>query len=214
MGVVSFAITSTVLQQPATDPPDLLSNLVPRVLAGDGEATRAFLAAAAVPMLSVVRRVLGRGNPEVEDVLQDALIGLLQSLPRFRGESRPVHFANRVALFTAMAARRRWRIRSQWIEEHSASDPAEGETARSPLDIAIENRRREALRRVLDDLPTKSAEVLGMHFILGYAVEEIAAALEVPINTVWSRLRLGKEAFRRRIEKDTGLADALARRKA
>ena len=194
------------------EPPDELGQLARRALVGDEEATRAFLAAAATPMLSVVRRVLGGSNPEVEDVLQDALIGLLQSLPRFRGESRAVHFANRVALFTAMAARRRWRTRAQWITDAPWFDSPDGERGTSPLDAAIDNRRRAALRRVLDELPTKSAEVLAMHFVLGYTVDEIAAAAGVPVNTVWSRLRLGKEAFRRRIEADASLADDLVRR--
>jgi len=32
--------------------------------------------------------------------------------------------------------------------------------------------------------------------MLGYSVEEIAAASSVPKNTVWSRLRLGKQRLR------------------
>jgi RNA polymerase sigma-70 factor (ECF subfamily) len=199
----------------SADPPDDLAELARQVLAGDAKATRVFLATAAVPMLSVVRRVLGSGNPEAEDVLQEALIGLLDSLPRFRGESRAVHFANRVALFTAMAARRRWRTRTRWIEDNGmdVTDVTEADASISPLEAAIANGRRQALRRVLDDLPTKSADVLAMHFILGYRVEEIAVTLGVPVNTVWSRLRVGKEAFLRRIEKDAQFTDDLARRK-
>ncbi len=191
--------------------PDDLAGLVRQVLAGDDKATRAFLATAAVPMLSVVRRVLGSGHPEAEDVLQEALIGLLNALPRFRGESRAVHFANRVALFTAMAARRRWRTRAHWMDANADPLLSEADRSISPLDAIIEYRRRQTLRRVLDDLPSKSAEVLAMHFILGYRVEEIAAALRIPINTVWSRLRVGKEAFRRRAQNDSQFKDDLAR---
>jgi RNA polymerase sigma factor (sigma-70 family) len=209
--LVLFSIRSSEPAPPCADPPDDLAELARQALAGDAKATRAFLAAAAVPMLSVVRRVVGSANPEAEDVLQDALIGLLHSLPRFRGESRAVHFANRVALFTAMAARRRWRTRTRCLEDNGM-DVAEADASSSPLEAAIDNRRRQALRRVLDDLPTKSAEVLAMHFILGYRVEEIAAALDVPVNTVWSRLRVGKEAFLRRIQKDAQFTDDLARR--
>lgn len=198
--------------RPDDHSPDDLAGLVRQVLAGDDRATQAFLSAAAVPMLSVVRRVLGHGHPEAEDVLQEALMGLLHGLPRFRGESRAVHFANRVALFTAMAARRRWRTRTRWLDDNADSALAEVDPSKSPLEAAIENRRRQTLRRVLDDLPSKSAEVLAMHFILGYRVEEIAATLQIPINTVWSRLRVGKEAFRRRVENDSQFEDDLARR--
>jgi RNA polymerase sigma-70 factor (ECF subfamily) len=191
---------------------DDLAGLVRQVIAGDNKATRAFLAAVAVPMLSVVRRVLGSSHPEAEDVLQEAMLGLLDGLPRFRGESRAVHFANRVALFTAMAARRRWRTRTRFLEDNADGAQSEIDPAISPLEAAIENRRRQTLRRVLDDLPAKSADVLAMHFIVGYRVEEIAAALQIPINTVWSRLRVGKEAFRRRVENDSQFMDDLARR--
>jgi RNA polymerase sigma-70 factor (ECF subfamily) len=192
--------------------PDDLAGLVRQVIAGDDKATRAFLDAVAVPMLTVVRRVLGGGHPEAEDVLQEAMVGLLDGLPRFRGESRAVHFANRVALFTAMAARRRWQTRTRWLEDHAEGASSEIDPAKSPLEEAIENRRRQTLRRVLDELPPKSADVLAMHFIVGYRVEEIAAALEIPINTVWSRLRVGKEAFRRRVENDSQFKNDLTRR--
>lgn len=191
---------------------DDLAGLVRQVIAGDEKATRAFLAAVGVPMLSVVRRVLGSSHPEAEDVLQEAMLGLLDGLPRFRGESRAVHFANRVALFTAMAARRRWRTRTRFLEDNADGALSEIDPAISPLEAAIESRRRQTLRRVLDDLPPKSADVLAMHFIVGYRVEEIAAALQIPINTVWSRLRVGKEAFRRRVENDAQFMDDLARR--
>jgi len=207
---VQFATTES--PQLDEQSPDELAGLVRQVIAGDDKATRAFLATAAIPMLSVVRRVLGSGHPEIDDVLQESLIGLLNGLPRFRGESRTVHFANRVALFTAMAARRRWRTRTRWLDHSVDVAQAEIDSAGSPLDAAIANRRRQTLRRLLDDLPSKSAEVLAMHFILGYRVEEIAAALQIPINTVWSRLRVGKDAFRRRVENDSQFKDDLARR--
>ena len=198
--------------RPEDHPPDELAGLVRQSLSGDDKATRAFLAAVAAPMFTVVRRVLGGGHPEAEDVLQEAMLGLLDGLPRFRGESRAVHFANRVALFTAMAARRRWRTRDRWLEDNAEGAQAEIDPANSPLEAAIESRRRHTLRRVLDELPSKSADVLGMHFILGYRVEEIAAFLQIPINTVWSRLRVGKEAFRRRVESDARFNAELGRR--
>jgi len=208
---VEFALRNSE-PRPEDRFPDDLAGLVRRVLAGDDKATRAFLAAVAVPMLSVVRRVLGSSHPEVEDVLQEALLGLLDGLPRFRGESRALYFANRVALFTAMATRRRWRTRSRWLDDNAFFANSEMDLSNSPLESAIENRRRQTLRRVLDELPTKSADVLAMHFILGYCVEEIAASQQIPISTVWSRLRVGKEAFRRRVENDSQFKDDLARR--
>ena len=73
----------------------------------------------------------------------------------------------------------------------------------------VAGRRRELVRRLLDELPDVIAEALALHFILGYTVEEIAAAASVPVNTVWSRLRLGKRALRRKLSGDAQLAEML-----
>jgi RNA polymerase sigma-70 factor (ECF subfamily) len=48
-----------------------------------------------------------------------------------------------------------------------------------------------------------------MRVVLGWSLEEIAAHTRVPVNTVRSRLRLAKEAMRRRIEADSDLVEAL-----
>jgi DNA-directed RNA polymerase specialized sigma24 family protein len=79
----------------------------------------------------------------------------------------------------------------------------------SPLATTVAARRRLLVRQLLDELPDVIAEALASHFILGYTVDEIAAASGVPANTVWSRLRLGKQALRRKLERDAELAEML-----
>jgi RNA polymerase sigma-70 factor (ECF subfamily) len=65
------------------------------------------------------------------------------------------------------------------------------------------------VRQLLDELPDVIAEALALHFILGYTVDEIAEAAAISPNTVWSRLRLGKQALRRKLEGDARLAELL-----
>ena len=165
-------------------------------------------------MLRIVRKVLGRGHSDVDDVTQDAVISLLTALLTFRGECSVEHFANRIALLTALAARRRARARARTVEAETdsfadvAGDADAGEHA-SPLATAVAARRRMLVRQLLDELPDVIAEALASHFILGYTVDEIAASSSVPVNTVWSRLRLGKQALRRKLERDAELAEML-----
>jgi len=45
--------------------------------------------------------------------------------------------------------------------------------------------------------------------VLGWSLEEIASHAGVPINTVRSRIRLAKEAMRRRIEATRALREEL-----
>jgi len=70
-------------------------------------------------------------------------------------------------------------------------------------------RGREALGRLLDDLPTSQAEALVLHVALGFTVEEVAAAVGRSVETVRSRLRLAKQAVRDRIEASPALGEIL-----
>ena len=79
----------------------------------------------------------------------------------------------------------------------------------SPLATTLSSRRRELVRDLLSELPDVLAESLAMHFVLGHTVEEIAVAISVSPSTVWSRLRQGKRALRRRMESDSSLAEML-----
>jgi RNA polymerase sigma-70 factor (ECF subfamily) len=65
------------------------------------------------------------------------------------------------------------------------------------------------LRGLLEIIPQEQAEALALRTMLGWSLQEIAAASAVPLNTVRSRLRLAKEALRSKIEADSSLAEAL-----
>jgi len=189
---------------------DPLRELVRQAVQGDLEAERTVLAALGPGLLRVVRAVLGVAHPDVEDVLQDAMVAVHRALPSFRGECKTLHFGCRVALMTAMNARRRLAYRSRYTPvaapEQLDAGPGDG---RAPAELVAAERRREALRGLLDELPAAQAEVLGLHTMLGYSVEETAAATDVPINTVRSRLRLALAALRARVQEDRVLLEVL-----
>lgn len=175
---------------------------------GDVVATRRLLEAVAPRMMRAVQAVLGPANPDVDDVLQQALIGLVQALPAYRGECEPSYYGSRIAVRTAMASRKRTRV--AWARQ---DDSREAELLASaspqPLECAEGERRRRLVRELLERIPEEQAETMAMRFMLGWSLEEIAKATSVPTNTVRSRLRLAKEALRRRIEADPLLAEEL-----
>jgi RNA polymerase sigma factor (sigma-70 family) len=202
-------------------PPDELAELARATVAGDAGAAGTLVMHLGGSMFTIVRRVLGHRNADVDDVAQDAVIALLGALPRFRNECGVAHFAHRIALLTALAALRRARVRQRWtdsgdgISEDGEMERQEGlqmEQVASPLATTVAARRRALVRQLLDELPDVIAEALALHFILGYTVDEIADAASVSPNTVWSRLRLGKQALRRKLEGDARLAELLEMR--
>lgn len=184
-------------------PRDELVSLAAAFVEGDVEAARTLVSAVSGRVLGVVRMILGPGHCDVEDVTQDALIGLLEGLRRFRGECTIMHFAGRVAVLTAMAARRRQRTREHWVvgDDGECGHVSAGASS-SPLAHLEATRRRDTIRRLLDELPEPTAEAVALHFILGYTVQEIAVASHVPVNTVWSRLRIGKDRIRAKLADD------------
>ncbi|HEX4403671.1 MAG TPA: sigma-70 family RNA polymerase sigma factor [Polyangia bacterium] len=186
---------------------DGLTALVPAAVAGDRAAMRALLRGVAPIVARACRRVIGRGEAEAEDVAQQALAGFVDRLPAFRGESTVAHFAERIAVYRALSARRDTGVRRRHV------DLADGSLVEDACDTATatdarldERRRRSLLVRALEALPDAQAEALALHFLFDRTVAEIAGMAGVPPETVRSRLRLGKQALRTLIANDEALA--------
>lgn len=190
----------------APAPVDLLAELATRAAAGNRDAQGRLVAALAPRALGVAHRILGPRHPEAEDAAQESLLAVLDSLPRFRGESSVLHYATRIAARTCLAFAKRGRSRKH--REETATDPDKSPEP-IPSQQLIAARRRDAVRALLDRLPEEQAEALALQVMVGLPLEEIAATTGVPLNTVRSRVRLAKEAIRARIEKNPALRDLL-----
>ncbi len=200
--------TRTPSSTPSVDQAAELTALARLAGSGDPVATRRFLDQVWPTLSRVVNGVLGSRHPEVDDVIQQSLIAVLQALSAFRGECHPAGYASRIALHVALRARRNTavrRARSETLAQISASDP---DVLWPGCEVSAE-RRKKALRDLLTELPEEQADALALRTMLGWSLEEVAQATGAPLNTVRSRVRLAKEALRRRIEADPSLADEL-----
>ena len=179
--------------------PDALADLARAAVAGEPKAVRTFILTVAPHILRVVRRVLGASHPEADDVAQEATFGVMEALPRHRGECTVLHFACRIGVLTAMNARRHHSAKKR--ESERAAVPIEHIPTASPAPDAeaIAHARAQAVRDLLDTLPIEQGEVLAMHCMLGYTMREIATSTGAPLETVRSRMRLAKQALRERV---------------
>jgi RNA polymerase sigma-70 factor (ECF subfamily) len=134
------------------------------------------------------------------------LIALQRALPAFRGECHPAGYAARIALRVALRARKARKL-ALFRGELLARLEAEANPAEPPSAEAEAERRRRLIRDLLEDLPEEQAETLALRVMLGWSLEDVAAATGAPVNTVRSRVRLAKDALRRRIEENPALAD-------
>jgi RNA polymerase sigma-70 factor (ECF subfamily) len=196
------------LASPANDAADPLRALARAAAAGHREATVRLMSLVAAPVTAVVRSLLGPKHPELEDVVQDALLAITSALDRFRGDSSFLHYARRIAVRTALGHRRAEAEGTRKIADARASEvPAPGVTSGAP---SIEREQRVALLvRLLDELPEGQAECLAYRVLLEYPLPQIAREIGVPLNTVRSRVRLARNHLRDRILGDPALAESL-----
>jgi RNA polymerase sigma factor (sigma-70 family) len=173
--------------------------------AGSLRARQLLLEQLAPTVARVASAVLGPSNPDFDDVVQQSLIAVLGALPGFRGECQPAGFASSIAFRVALKHRRRQqtdRLRRDYLAQLG---PVETNT----LDLHDPCQRRRLIRDLLVRLPEPQAEALALRVVLGLSLEEVAQTTGVPLNTVRSRVRLAKEALRRRITTLPALRDAL-----
>lgn len=193
-------------ESPERRPDELL--VLARAAAGrDARAAATLLTQIGGVVLGTVRQVLGPGHPDLEDVAQEASLAFLGSLDEFRGECSTRRYAQRVALFTALTSRRRLVAQNRLVDFDAPMETRPSGPEASPHAETVASKRRETLRKVLDSLPDVIAQALALHFILGHTVDEIAQATSSPPNTIWSRLRLGKQALRRILRENPELRE-------
>jgi RNA polymerase sigma-70 factor (ECF subfamily) len=121
-----------------------------------------------------------------EDLLGDVFLAVLQALPRFRDRGTPVrHWVFRIANHRANRWLRRRRSESRALA--ARADAVRAELHAAPAADAG-CAAREAARRALATLPARQQEVAALHYLAGLPLDEIAAALRLPLGTVKSRL--------------------------
>ncbi|HEX2658389.1 MAG TPA: sigma-70 family RNA polymerase sigma factor [Polyangia bacterium] len=160
-------------------------------IAGKPEALREFLTCAAPIVRRVCRGVMGRRDPDLEDAIQDSLIDVARALPQFRFEGAVIHYVTKIAMRRAIAYRQRFRTRVKQHETFKTVGLVEA------TEETESEARVEALRSLLDQLNEKQAKALLLRVALGHSIDEIAGITGVSVNTVKTRLRLGKLQLRR-----------------
>lgn len=176
---------------------------------GDADALRTFLSAIVPQLLRVVRSVLGPEHPDLEDVAYEAAYAVVDGLPTFRGEGTVLHFACRVTVLSAMNVRRRDAAQKRALVRVPTELDDVALDAPNPEERAQASSLAPIVRELLATLPGTLAEALALHVVLGYTVAEIAQASRLPLETVRSRLRLAKQALRKRVLNNPKLREAV-----
>lgn len=146
---------------------------------------------------------------EASDLTQDTFLRALRSIKSFRGDSELKTWLFRIAINESRNRFRWWkrRRRERTISldamigdsEVSVADTI-ADRSISPEDAALVREREYALQVALLDIADVYREAIVLCDIEGLSYEETAAALNVGIGTVKSRISRGREELRRRLK--------------
>lgn len=145
-----------------------------------------------VDMVWRALRRLGVPEPQLEDAVQEVFLTAHRRLDAFEGRSAVTTWLYGIAVFVARNARRTARRKPE-----TPLLPAHEEALISaPPDEALAGRDASRLvESLLAELPEEKREVFVLAELEQLSGPEIAASLELNLNTVYGRLRHARQAF-------------------
>ncbi len=144
-------------------------------------------------------RRLGIADRDLEDLLHEVFIAFYRGLATYdpRRPLKPWLFgiAFRVASDWRRRAQNRYEVPGDKQELVADTAPAADEQVAA-------RQRRELVMAALETLDLDRRAVFVMHDIDGHSMPEIAQVLSVPLNTLYSRLRLARTEFAQAVKRD------------
>jgi RNA polymerase sigma-70 factor (ECF subfamily) len=145
-----------------------------------------------LPFVFRALRRLGVADGDVDDVCQEVFLVVMRKLGEFEGRSQLRTWIYGICVRTASDYRKRAPRRREVLTD----EPPEGHVGQTPLDHATVSQARDLLDKILSQLDDDKRAVFVLYEIEELQMSEVAAALECPLQTAYSRLH----AARKRVE--------------
>lgn len=161
-----------------------------------------------------VRRLFGRWDCDGEDLVQVALVQIIESLPGYRGECPLDAWLSAVSANVAYKHIRRRRLERRIFEgAFEGPEPAGSPAAGGVRQMVV----RDATQRVAAHLAAMRPErswAFVLHDVCGYSLDEIAHICGISVAAAQSRLVRGRRDLQDRVAADPSLAESLERGEA
>jgi len=166
------------------------NRLVSRAQAGDTAAFRTLVEGHQARAYTLALRIL-RSAPDAEEVAQDAFVRVWTALPGFRGESTFGTWLYRIVARRAFD--RAQVLRNRRAREQADESLPERAAPEAPGGDPLASAR---LERLLATLSAAQRAAVTLFYYEGKSVEQVAALLEMPENTVKTHLLRARAALR------------------
>lgn len=187
------------------------ASVVRRVLTGDRTAFALLMRRFNRRLYRLARAIVG-DDAEAEDALQEAYLKAYRALSQFRGDSSVATWLSRLVVNECLGRLRRKARRENVIP--MTPSPADGELEAVPSDevgapdaAADRAQMKVILERRIDALPEAFRAVFVLRSVEELSVEETAACLGIPAETVRSRHFRAKSLLREALAREIDVAE-------
>jgi RNA polymerase sigma-70 factor (ECF subfamily) len=169
---------------------------VKQARAGDPEAWDVLFRRYQLPLYAYVQELV-RDEQASLDIVQETFINAARHINSLRQDAR---FGSWLFGIARQKVIQRWRKpdRSSPIDETPEQELSGREE--SPSDWLIRREEEDRFMKRLDQLPPAHRDVLLLHFLEDFSLEEIADITDVPVGTVKSRMYHAKRSLRTLLE--------------
>ena len=189
------------------------SQLLASIRAGDPDAAAALHDRLRPVVERAIRRLLGRRDRDHEDLAQQAMIEVVYTIDRFRGDCPLDAWASTVAAHVVYNHIRRRTTERRIFDGPHAAHSEDDDAPASLRSLSRDTAARSTLKRVmihLDAIDEVKAWTYVLHDVCGYDLREVADITESSVAAAQSRLVRGRKELRERLAADPELAPMLS----
>lgn len=165
---------------------------------GDPQAWDALFRRYQLPLYSYVYELV-RNEQLSLDIVQESFINATRYIGSLRDDAR---FGSWLFGIARQKVVRHWRKPNRTTPLEEGLHETEVDQEANPRDWLIRKEREEQFMTMLHLLPEAQRDVLLLHFLEDFSLEEIAAITEAPVGTVKSRMHHAKKALRKLVEQE------------
>jgi RNA polymerase sigma-70 factor (ECF subfamily) len=169
------------------------SETIRRAQAGDQAAIAALVAEQQRYVYSIAMSLL-HDPDEAADLTQDAFIRMLRALGSYRGDTKLTTWLYRLVVNLGIDRLRRRGAPPIRLDDPDVEVDVPSDNPADDAPSAVERgEEAQAVRAALAELPEAQRLALTLHYFEDLRYEDIADVMGVPMNTVKSHIRRGKE---------------------
>ena len=176
---------------------------------GDESAAGALCIRVRPAIFRTLYRLLGPSDVELEDLAQHALIELVTSIDRYRGDCSLDTWASRITAHVVYNEIRHRKVVRKFFEARATDADMEipnAEVRESPAGQILAARLLEKVKGQLGEMDQAKALAYWLHDVCGYDLKEVAQITDSSVSAAQTRLVRGRREIHDRIAAEPELA--------